>query len=382
MCVETLHLCLKSERTLYEQYLRDPQPELLRQLGRALFQAVQVANEKIYTHSQGDSRGMCTTVVVWWSLGDHALITHAGDSRAYLVRAGRVIQITEDHRFGVEMVKEGVLTPAQAAKSPYARTLSRAVGHEPSVKLDLLQLEIRPGDRWILCTDGVSDYIERDEWLTQSSRMLKEVAEWARQESKRRGGRDNLTLVLGEASPTTRTNPRAVDLLRKFELLGRIPAFQHLTYIETLKLLSATEVREFPQETLLYREGDLSKDMYLIVRGSAKVIKERVEVALRVEGDLIGEMGLLDDAPRSASVQITSGSTLIRFGRAEVMELFRKESVLAVKFLWATVHDLSSRLRRATAQVAGQENERKQAAQALDPHLLPFALEDSDQTLS
>lgn len=103
-----------------------------------------------------------STVVVLLIEGDHAVCLWAGDSRCYLWRGGTLFQLSRDHSFYEELIQEGRLTPAQAAQHPSARALTRAVGANETLTLDLVEFTVYPGDTLLLCSDGLYQEMTTD----------------------------------------------------------------------------------------------------------------------------------------------------------------------------------------------------------------------------
>jgi PPM family protein phosphatase len=168
----------------------------------ALAAAVREANAAILDRAAGnpDLWGMGTTLTAAAVAGEGQLqLAHVGDSRAYLLRDGALEQLTSDHTVVAELVRRGRLTPAQAAIHPERSILTRAVGLDPTVPVDLPDpLELRPGDQVLLCSDGLTEAVDDDRIARVLSdaddgnaacRSLIDTANAA-------GGPDNITVVL------------------------------------------------------------------------------------------------------------------------------------------------------------------------------------------
>jgi protein phosphatase len=128
--------------------------------------------------------------------GDHAIVGHVGDSRAYMVRAGEVWQLSEDHSLVNEQVRAGLLTPEEAKHSRLKNIITRSVGFEEDVLVDVIGVETQPGDRFLLCSDGLSNLVEAAEIrdaLEQAD--VAEVPSRLVQLANARGGDDNITVV-------------------------------------------------------------------------------------------------------------------------------------------------------------------------------------------
>jgi protein phosphatase len=166
-----------------------------------LERAMRAANGAVVEHSRRDpdTHGMGTTLDVVLILGDEAFVAHVGDSRTYLVRDGAATLQTRDHTVAQVMQRAGTLSPEEAEVSPLRSVLSNAIGCAAELAIDHIYLRLRPGDRLLVCTDGLYDYFDGDElarWLTCTSgdAALAGLIEQA----CARGGRDNLTGIVVE----------------------------------------------------------------------------------------------------------------------------------------------------------------------------------------
>ena len=177
-----------------------------------LYHAVQKANAAVYATAQQDPEltGMGATLVALCLQGSAGCVANIGDSRAYLLRDGGCVQITQDHSLVAEQVRLGILTPEMAAVSPLATTITRALGVAPEVEPDLFAAELLSGDRILLTTDGLMRHVSDVEIadLVRSSRDLASACETLIDLTKQRGAIDNVTCLLIEvgrsAAPTLR----------------------------------------------------------------------------------------------------------------------------------------------------------------------------------
>ena len=175
-----------------------PTAENVRAVQRLLESAVQAATYMVFAIAENDpdQKGMGTTVSALLAMESHAVVAQVGDSRIYLVRQGGCYQLTEDHTLVAWQVKQGIISPAEAELSPHKNVITRAVGSRDYVQVDTQTIEIGPGDRFLLCSDGLHGYVQEDEipgLLTadpqQSVARLIDLA-------NQRGGRDNITAVV------------------------------------------------------------------------------------------------------------------------------------------------------------------------------------------
>src|SRR5713101_7064468 len=130
-----------------------------------LKEAVEVANNRIHAHAKAhpEVRGMGTTTTAVGVLGDHVYLAQVGDSRAYLIRGGRAYQLTKDQSLMQRLVEAGELTEEEAAQSERRNIILQALGPDPKVKVDLTYQEVRRGDILLLCSDGLSGQVKKEE---------------------------------------------------------------------------------------------------------------------------------------------------------------------------------------------------------------------------
>ena len=161
--------------------------------------AVEAANRRVYDMSARDDTlsGMGTTMSMIWQDTNRLLIAHVGDSRIYRLRDGQLQQITNDHSFVAELVRNNIITPEMAKTHPQRNIITRAVGVDPFVQVDVLQEELLPGDLWLICSDGLHGMVEDGEIQTILSEMeLEDAAERLISRALENGGHDNVTFVL------------------------------------------------------------------------------------------------------------------------------------------------------------------------------------------
>jgi len=169
-------------------------------LRKIMSTVVTTANEKVYNKSFSDvsCMGMGCTLVGVMIAGKHTLIANVGDSRAYRCAGGKIRQITSDHSLVADMLARGKITPEEAKTHPQKNIITRAVGVEATVKCDLFEEKLVPGDWVLLCSDGLSNLVSEDEMndivtrTTEPEAGCQELLDMALQ----RGAPDNVTILL------------------------------------------------------------------------------------------------------------------------------------------------------------------------------------------
>lgn len=165
----------------------------------ALSGAIEEVNRQIYHQQEHDDAltGMGTTLSVLWMSDNFVYIGHVGDSRVYLLRDGEFKQMTLDHSLVEQLVREGVLTEEEAQNHPMRNIITRAIGTDESVEVDVVVEERRKGDLWLACSDGLHGLVD-DRQMRDALRQYapEKAADVLLKAALDSGGRDNVTLVI------------------------------------------------------------------------------------------------------------------------------------------------------------------------------------------
>jgi protein phosphatase len=165
-----------------------------------LAQAIEDVNLRIHTASQADASllGMGTTITAAMVDGAALVLAHVGDSRAYLLRAGQLRQLTDDHSLVGELIRRGALTPAEAERHPQRSVITRALGADARVDIDVLRVPVEADDLILLCSDGLTGMVGDAELgrILRGGGNLDQLAQELVLAANRAGGEDNITCVL------------------------------------------------------------------------------------------------------------------------------------------------------------------------------------------
>jgi PPM family protein phosphatase len=164
---------------------------------------IQEANRRVYDRSSTDpnTSGMGTTITVALVENGNVAFGHVGDSRAYLIRHGRMEQVTEDHSLVNELMKSGKLSREEAEAHPQRSVITRALGTDPDVDADTFTIEAKTGDVFLLCSDGLTDMVGEREILELVERNREDLDAALKslvKAANRSGGEDNITVVAFE----------------------------------------------------------------------------------------------------------------------------------------------------------------------------------------
>jgi protein phosphatase len=204
---------------------------------------IQQANRRVYERQSQDAAasGMGTTMTVALVEDGRVAFGHVGDSRAYLIRGGALEQLTEDHSLVAELVRSGKLSPEEAEGHPQRSVITRALGTDPDVDVDTFSVETKPGDLFLICSDGLTTMVDDETILEEVARNrhdLKSAAKALVRAANKGGGEDNITVVFFEIGgeddleQTVTLPPRddgadaGTDAEATLDELDRVPAIQ------------------------------------------------------------------------------------------------------------------------------------------------------------
>jgi protein phosphatase len=177
--------------------------------------AIQAGSATVFAAAQAnrERHGMGTTCVACLMVDPtHVLVGHVGDSRAYLLRGGRLQTLTRDHTIVEELVDRGLLSPEDAERHPYKNVLSRNLGARAEARVDIVEVELKPGDRLLLCSDGLYGYASAEgiQYILGSGDAPDHVARDLIDLALRGGGGDNVTTIVLEAPAATQSSTQIV----------------------------------------------------------------------------------------------------------------------------------------------------------------------------
>ena len=361
IAVRSVHEEVKKERDTVMGYAAQPRASTPRQVVAVLEHAVQKACARIHEEAQNDpaKRGMGTTLSALLVIGQQGFIAHVGDSRIYLMRGGRVQQVTEDHTVYNELIKRGKLSREQIEKVAQKNAITRAVGVYERVEVDTLVVEVLPGDCFCLCSDGLAGYLDGPQELAPLLALEGNAAPKALMDlANDRGGKDNITAILVKLGAEGAVDDNRARLLNlKRDILAKMPIFARLTERELLRVMQAVEVRAYQPNDLIIQEGTKGDELFIVLTGKVRVQRGEQLLTYLGPGEHVGEMALIRSVPRSATVKAEGEAELIAIRRADFFEILRKEHELAVKMLWQFLGVLADRLDATSSELRHAKQE-------------------------
>jgi serine/threonine protein phosphatase PrpC len=236
-------------KQLVTTYYDSPAPDLQ----SALNDAIVAANDRIYGLAQmiPERHGMGTTLTTAVFIEDRVVVAQVGDSRAYLLRDGVIRQVTQDHSWVEENVQAGLMTRADAEMSPFRNVITRSVGAAATVQPDFYRESAQVGDLWVLCSDGLTGYVNEEEIARiAGSYPPSEAARQFIELANGRGGRDNITVfVLSVRELRPVSVETAADTRSAFGVLDTSPAaVLHTSPASPAAAVSHAELASTPPE--------------------------------------------------------------------------------------------------------------------------------------
>jgi serine/threonine protein phosphatase PrpC len=344
--VDVLKEEFKENAELINSFKSDGSYKVREQVLKMIEATVQKACSTVYSMGQEDKkrRGMGTTLSAMLISDSGAFIAHVGDSRIYLIREEQVHQLSIDHTLVNEQLKRGAITKEDARKARYKNVITRALGIQESVRVDTLHLDILPGDKFLLCSDGLHGYLKAGEVeKIINAGPAADVCQKFTDLANERGGKDNISTVFIDVVEDK--DSAAEELRHRMTIMRDAPMFKYLSYRELVTLMNLTYTRTVRDQEMIIEEGITGDEMFILVQGNAQVLKGDQEIARLPHGSHFGEMALIDNAPRSATIKAIGPTRMLVVGRKQFYEYIRKDAAAGVKLLWSFLQILTIRLR-------------------------------------
>jgi serine/threonine protein phosphatase PrpC/CRP-like cAMP-binding protein len=358
LCVRRVREAVAENRDIIKKFGSEPGGKR-KEVLHVLEHAIQAACSAIYERAQEqpEKRGMGTTCSLLLLIGHRGFIAHVGDSRVYLMRQGQVHQLSEDHSLVNELARRGKIDPDDIDNSPYRsfkNAVTRAVGVYESVEVDTLDFDVLPGDRFLLCSDGLHHYFETDETISEilSEAEAKEATQRFVTLANEGGGHDNITSIVIQVGEAEEESQRAKEVTLKLEVLRRMPIFRYLDYKELVRVMNITQVRDYNDNDIVVRENDAGDELFIILDGKIRLHKDDAFITYLQRGDHFGEMAMVESAPRSASGTAEGTARMLVIRRNDFYQIIRQRTQLSVKILWSLVQVLARRLRKTTEDLS------------------------------
>ncbi len=329
--------------------------------------AVQHASKRIWemaTSRQGYA-GMGTTLSILLVRDTKGIMLHVGDSRLYLMRGDRIDQLSSDHTFTSELVRNGVFTPEQVRNSPYSNVLTRALGKSETVQVDTLVFDILPGDTFLICSDGLTGYVPDDElgdYLCADD--IRGLPHQLVALANERGGHDNITAVVVRSDDGDAVSQEELlhctRIQEQFSTLQAIHLFKGISMAGLVKLMDISRELPLTPGQSPINEGDVCPGLLIILEGSVAVIRDGYQLATLGPGDMAGEMSCLRQTPSTATLKALTPCRYMVIDYSELERLYSKDPTLGINLLRNLGHTLAERLDKTTSRLLSDRAEQEE----------------------
>ncbi|HEU5073292.1 MAG TPA: protein phosphatase 2C domain-containing protein [Polyangiaceae bacterium] len=286
--------------------------------------------------SSSEYSGMGCTLTLLLVTGNRATLAHVGDTRLYLHRGGQTYQMTTDHTFSAELVRTGHLKLEDAKKHMYSNVLTRCIGSQPAVQVDTLGFEVFSGDRFLLCSDGLSEYVPDLQWLTNSlaTEDLAEIPRRLIAFANQAGGHDNITAVVVQVDdPTPETPEPRRDSLYDNDALAGIFLFHSLPLAQLEHVRGAFKVRLCATGETLVSQGDPNATLWIVADGAVEVLKDDQTITVLGPGGHVGTATLLCRRAAGATLRVRAPSRVLALEGQVLMQLAHSHPWLGLALL-------------------------------------------------
>lgn len=304
---------LAGHRAIIEQAAKSP--EGCYRVLELAEEAVQSASQELYQLAKRDRSlaGMGTTLTMLIVVDDKAIMSHVGDSRLYLFRDGEAHLLSTDHTLENELRQLGAKSE-QVDAGRFSHMLTRAIGTQEAVEVESLMFDLLPGDRCLLCSDGLSNYFADAAELRQvlgSGAVGEDTAARLIKVANERGGRDNITALVLEVAGGKKHSQEATRRLReRMQALGKSFLFEGLGLSRLMRIANHTDEKEWKPGQAVVLQGRPLEGMLLVVSGKLAVDGDDRVVTC---GQTIGATALqvAHDAPRTVAALEPARTLLI-----------------------------------------------------------------------
>jgi serine/threonine protein phosphatase PrpC len=309
--------------------------------------ATQEASLRLYEQACTDTTlaGMGTTMTMLLVVDNKAVMAHVGDSRLYMMRGGKVHQLSIDHTLANDLLQAGRLTKEEAEVSRYNHVLTRSIGQQKQVHVESLLFDLFPGDTCLLCSDGLSNYFEDQAMVAEflASEDLPSLADRFIEFANDRGGSDNITLivlrVIGDSDDADSS-----DAQRRLDVLNSTFLCRGLTISRLIRVLNISAVVDCAPGQELLSAGQACDGMYVVLEGRLTVKDDPLLPSSLSSGDCLGQSTLLRPGKLHASVVVDEPTRLLFIPRSKFEKLCRRLPKLGSTLLKNLGQHLSEQL--------------------------------------
>ena len=283
----------------------------------------------------------CTGLALWLD-GRFAILSHIGDSRAYLYRSGKLYLLTQDHSGVYELIKMG-MSPELAAKSPQAKSLSRTYGGPKMSHPDLFKIEFQPNDLFFMCTDGVYSALDAQGLQQLAEEMLnKQDVKTMIQRCSHQSGDDSTLVQIHFPAEMLKMSPLlAAD---RIKLIQDAPLSKYFDFVQKSHIAAICEIEQFKAGSIIIQEGTEGDSLYIVASGTLEVQIKGQHIKYMKVGDFLGEIALIQRSKRTATVIAKEDVVLLSLNRDDLNNVFKRDPKIELNFYKSMMETVLARV--------------------------------------
>lgn len=325
--------------------------------------AVLAACRAVYHRAMSTTRcrGMGCTLTLLLVVDRTGIMAHVGDTRLYLAREGQVHQLSVDHTMAAALARAGIVLAEGGKRSPYGHVLTRSVGTHEAVQVDTLILDLVPGDRFLICSDGLSQYLDDPRWLEDqlSLPQIDAIPQILVDHANNQGGQDNVTALALRivADPPERqiAVKMSTDLHVRIAALSSVFLFENLPMAHLARVMNACELDVYDTDEIIVREGETCSKLVILVHGRLALSRAGGDVGELSPGDYAGLTALFMPRPARATLRALEPSQVLGLEPQPFRVLLEARPWLGVSLLERLGRRLSRDLERNLSERIGDE---------------------------
>ena len=341
LAVNLFRKIMRRHRDVVEALQTDDTADNRQRLRKLLEDSVVATNHLVLKHASAHPwlSGMGTTFTGLVLAGRHGFLAHVGDSRAYLIRDGAVDQITQDHTLLNALRSEGKIKALHELRSQFRNAVTRAVGVEPQLEVDLADFEVLPGDRFLLCSDGLYEYLDGDDLAAHiesreklsSDDLAQSMVDYALQ----CGGSDNITALWVEVESDVGDEALAEGRRReRIRFLADLPLFEGLDDEQIALVESKTREWDVRRGELLGAPEGGEPHVCVLLVGRLGVYLQGEHVDSYRPGTLIGAAEMVSGRASRDDVRAQTDCRVLGIAFSELRELLDAPGSLSHRMTW------------------------------------------------
>jgi serine/threonine protein phosphatase PrpC len=356
---KTAHFFLKhvkEKKKVFVTFNEDPSLINREAVKHCLDEIIQTLNESLWKANQNDpsKKTFGSTLLFSFFIGQDLFFGNIGNGCFFLLRNLEAFQLNEEHSRFKDLIKKNKIPVEERDNHPSLFEPTFFLGAHRFVEPDLFHMEAIDQDFFLMAADGLSAYLN-PEFLSDTFEKeisFEKMPQYFIKKAHQEGAKDNITFVAIQTGKpgTPKKKKSSADQetnlpTQKIMALRKLPLFFNFNYRELLNILEIIDLKKFSTGDIILHEGVLGSEMFVILQGQVEVSQAGKKLTTLEKGQWFGEMALIDDEPRSATIKALSPSAFIILERTSLFKLLERHSQMGMKIFLSMLKNLNQRLR-------------------------------------